>query len=1482
MAVARAGLHGTLAQSTSPTIGGSLLFNSYQENYLNRSLSATGNRRRWTMSTWMRITPSNLSNINHRCWFGADAGSSAVATRFLTFVGDASDQLQLDTTTSIRDSNSRWRDPTGWYHHVVKLDTTKSDARDQLAWYINGEIVTTWGSESSITQNTQMGWMNSSSTHLIGANQAAGPGQYFGGQMSEVHCIDSAALAPTYFGYTDPLTGVWRPKTVDIDGPNKGLSWSGMCSGSTDTGNEASKAFDGSDATSCYPSPGSTVTMTIPAGKLKYTTSFEAWVSRDANGGVITVNGGSDVNVGSSGFQVVDLSGQVSAGANITEITWARAGSGSIGLYMIYIMIDGMPLIDNDWSNYGGQGFYLPLDGNTPVGQDKSGRGNDWAPKFGRFGTVGLGKAYDDPGVTVGITTISSVGALPILNTVSGGGIAAAGVRTDAFSPWIQFAAPLVGSGTSDLSNLVNSGTSSKYITDTGSDQDTVTETPFYRECRDFVSSNSDDLTFTISGGLGSGDFTIEYWINQDTLSDYQTHLSSTRGTTGFNVGTDGSGDFVWADDQGGGIGRRIEVVGAIKTGIWYHWAFVRASNVITGYLNGTPVATYGTAINYSDSTFCIGALDSASEWTNGKFADVRIYVGVAKYRAPFSVASASPDVRPDCPSGASLGVSLKEPITGSTSWKNGGSPQIVVPYTDAAFDWTSSSTDFCVESWNYHTELVSGGSGVWAHGTSSGFQAKLDVIQHSGYPGYCWNFEMLSAVRIRSDVPVTLNKWTHVACVMRSGTGYLYVDGVQQAITGGHDIGAADTFYIGRQVHDGGQYRWNGLISNFRVVTGSAVYTGNFTPPTAPLENITNTKLLCCKDPTSVTNTEVTTGNLTASGSLLGASGFNPFDNDITTVLGSPNLYPIFNPLVKPQAGSLNGATYRDGFLYIEGDGDNGYYDQCACCTQLLPARGKYVFEYECLNTGGTGSPGRRDCIGVYDTNKQQDYLTNIANSVGYQSWDGDAVTSESDVQTGIGAYSSGQVASCAIDCNTGKVWFAREGVWKGDPVKGTGEATTLTNEGNNLVFCESSVHNSSSGGYDSKGYANFGQKPFKFPPPEGFAPLCIQNAEPPGDTRPDKCSGAVLWTGGGQSGSEGDVLKVVETGFQPDLVLCKDLDSGSGDNHNPSLYDSVRGTGARLLTNSTNAEVNSTTATSGGGIGAMVQNGFQLVNGTSDGDNVLHSGSDYCAWAWKAGGFGSGAFNVDGQSFSTQALAGITGGTISLTGCSVGTKQGLSIIQFSGTGSNATVPHGLTKAPDMIWGHVRNDSGLDWIVWWRALGSPSTNASFPSTNDFLTGETTTFNNTDPTDTLLSLGSRGSANDSGKNMIYYLWHDVPGLQKFGRYYGNGNDNGVFVYTGFQPAMVLIKCDSADSTNWAVNDNKRNPTNGQYGRDNSYYLNSDTAATTSSSLNVGFYSNGFKLRSNSASYNDASRTYVYAAWAEQTQHNLYAAQSLSC
>ncbi len=50
--------------------------------------------------------------------------------------------------------------------------------------------------------------------------------------------------------------------------------------------------------------------------------------------------------------------------------------------------------------------------------------------------------------------------------------------------------------------------------------------------------------------------------------------------------------------------------------------------------------------------------------------------------------------------------------------------------------------------------------------------------------------------------------------------------------------------FTIGAD-QDGTESRLTGYISSLRVVNGTGVYTSNFTPPTAPLTNITNTSLL-------------------------------------------------------------------------------------------------------------------------------------------------------------------------------------------------------------------------------------------------------------------------------------------------------------------------------------------------------------------------------------------------------------------------------------------------------------------------------------------------------------------------------------------------------------------------------------------------------------------------------------------------------------
>ena len=143
-----------------------------------------------------------------------------------------------------------------------------------------------------------------------------------------------------------------------------------------------------------------------------------------------------------------------------------------------------------------------------------------------------------------------------------------------------------------------------------------------------------DNLSFSLSsGGLGSGDFTLEYFVYQNTLSDYQTHFGVSRGVNGFNVGTDASGDFVLYSASA----RQIEVVGAITTGRWYHWAFVRSGSTLTGYLDGRAIDSYSSSENFSGTTCTIGSLESNSEYTNGYISNFRILKGTALYTSNFT-----------------------------------------------------------------------------------------------------------------------------------------------------------------------------------------------------------------------------------------------------------------------------------------------------------------------------------------------------------------------------------------------------------------------------------------------------------------------------------------------------------------------------------------------------------------------------------------------------------------------------------------------------------------------------------------------------------------------------------------------------------------------------------------------------------------------------------------------------------------------------
>jgi hypothetical protein len=175
------------------------------------------------------------------------------------------------------------------------------------------------------------------------------------------------------------------------------------------------------------------------------------------------------------------------------------------------------------------------------------------------------------------------------------------------------------------------------------------------------------------------------------------------------------------------------------------------------------------------------------------------------------------------------------------------------------------------------------------------------------------------------------------------------------------------------------------------------------------------------------------------------------------------------------------------------------------------------------------------------------------------------------------------------------------------------------------------------------------------------------------------------------------------------------------------------------------------------------------------------MNNGTTYVAWNWLANG--AGVSNTAGSITSTV---------------SANTTSGFSIVSYTGTGSNATVGHGLGSTPKFIAVKKRSATS-NWGVQ-HANYSILTGLAFNSTAVDV-GGTTWWNSTLPTSSVFSVGTDTVTNASSATFIAYCFADVKGFSKFGSYTGNGNADGTFVYTGFKPAFVMIKRTDTTS-NW--------------------------------------------------------------------------------
>jgi len=333
-----------------------------------------------------------------------------------------------------------------------------------------------------------------------------------------------------------------------------------------------------------------------------------------------------------------------------------------------------------------------------------------------------------------------------------------------------------------------------------------------------------------------------------------------------------------------------------------------------------------------------------------------------------------------------------------------------------------------------------------------------------------------------------------------------------------------------------------------------------------------------------------------------------------------------------------------------------------------------------------------------------------------------------------------------------------------------------------------------------------------------------------------------AALYTG--NDGTQA-IVNGGNSDLQPDLVIMKTRNAGDL----YRLYDSVRGANIGLVPNATDLEQN----IANDGLTVFGSDGFTVVDGSNFGGGNYNQGStNYVAWQWKTGT----SFSNDQSSTSV--------GTIDSAG-SVNTEAGIAVITHTGNGTaNQTIAHGLGVKPDIIISKTRNASAQAWSVYHSGLGATK-HGLLDRDNAVDTG-TQYYADTEPTSAVFSVGTEAATNRNATNLVHYLFANTANNSFFssGVYVGNGNVDGTFVYTGHQPAWILLKwADGAE--NWSIYDTTRNPINGP----NDSVLVIDAV----NSENVGgddldVFSNGFKFNRTPNRTNKHGEPYVWWSFAK--------------
>ena len=415
---------------------------------------------------------------------------------------------------------------------------------------------------------------------------------------------------------------------------------------------------------------------------------------------------------------------------------------------------------------------------------------------------------------------------------------------------------------------------------------------PFGANWSNYFNGSTDYLTLP-SGNAAlqftSSDFTLEAWVYPSTFVANGNPIfaldvnGSWYASVRFGYNSSGAIELfmsttgaAWAINLSSGIGT-------VALNTWQHVALSKSGTSVRVFLNGVQqgaTQTLSGSLMTSTNNW-IGYLNAPSaQYVNGYISNARIVKGTALYTANFTPSTTpltpitntslltcqSPSFQDNGPNAFTLTASgspqiqrfnpfssyLQTPNTYSTKF-NGTSDYLATPST-----LTNITGNFTMEAWVYPTLNGASNDILTQWGPTA---ANLSFIfrVESGRPAFYWNNPGSGQTFgvIGTTTSVVVNQWSHIAVTRSGSTIRLFVNGTTDSSTLSA-VGAFPTvtcpFYIGT-TSPGTTEFWNGYISNLRFVNGTALYTANFTVPTAPLTAITNTALLTLQNATFVDN---------------------------------------------------------------------------------------------------------------------------------------------------------------------------------------------------------------------------------------------------------------------------------------------------------------------------------------------------------------------------------------------------------------------------------------------------------------------------------------------------------------------------------------------------------------------------------------------------------------------------------------------------